>query len=153
MKGPDFEPNSSISSRLSSFFSRLPLLFSHKIHKIIILETAQMAETSASSVGQFFTNSDFTSHLPTAEQSQVCYSYPFCYYFSQSFRPENPDQFFDTEGTINWIRENNFKRVALQFPDTFLPYASFVSQRIEKTLNDVKTFVLADTSYRRFGCC
>ncbi|CAJ0957731.1 unnamed protein product, partial [Mesorhabditis belari] len=60
------------------------------------------------------------------------------------------DLFFEVDSTVSWIKENNYQRVALQFPDAFLHYASGVSRIIEDR-SSAKTFILADTSYR--SCC
>uniref|UniRef100_A0A0N4ZS82 2-(3-amino-3-carboxypropyl)histidine synthase subunit 2 n=1 Tax=Parastrongyloides trichosuri TaxID=131310 RepID=A0A0N4ZS82_PARTI len=59
--------------------------------------------------------------------------------------------FFEIDKCIKWIVQNNFKRISLQFPDSYLCFASFVVQEIEKEIKDAKLYILADTSYR--SCC
>ncbi|VDO22870.1 unnamed protein product [Heligmosomoides polygyrus] len=69
---------------------------------------------------------------------------------------EKLDEFFHIDETVRWIRENNYKRVALQLPDHFLVRAARIAQLIEAKA-EAKIFILADTSYRRqfllFSCC
>lgn len=61
------------------------------------------------------------------------------------------DLYFEVEATLSWIKEKNFLRVALQFPDNLLCHAAYVAFRLEKGCNKaVKFYILADTSYRRF---
>ncbi|XP_016135503.1 2-(3-amino-3-carboxypropyl)histidine synthase subunit 2 isoform X2 [Sinocyclocheilus grahami] len=52
--------------------------------------------------------------------------------------------------TCQFITSNQFKKVALQFPDDLLPDAVRVSAEIEKETK-AKTFILGDTSYG--SCC
>ncbi|XP_075147984.1 diphthamide biosynthesis 2 [Haematobia irritans] len=55
---------------------------------------------------------------------------------------------------IEWIRSNKYKRVCLQFPDSYLKYSDAIATCIKKQFgetDDVKTFILADTSYG--SCC
>lgn len=74
---------------------------------------------------------------------------------------------------MEWIKQGKHRRIALQFPDSMLPYSEKVSKIIESAVQPEnpsegvsKTFVLADTSYRRcvtipvehlhidrFSCC
>ncbi|KAJ1357480.1 hypothetical protein KIN20_015641 [Parelaphostrongylus tenuis] len=58
------------------------------------------------------------------------------------------EEFFHIDKTVEWIRDNNYKRVALQLPDHFLARARRIAELIESK-TDAKLFVLADTSYRR----
>ncbi|CAB3404634.1 unnamed protein product [Caenorhabditis bovis] len=58
--------------------------------------------------------------------------------------------FFEISETIEWIRKNDYKRIALQFPDEFLQCSRRVSVLIEDKTG-AKTYILADTSYR--SCC
>lgn len=50
----------------------------------------------------------------------------------------------------NWIKENNFSKVCLQFPDSLLPDSVDVALWLEKQL-DFKPFILGDTTYS--SCC
>uniref|UniRef100_A0A9J7XG29 2-(3-amino-3-carboxypropyl)histidine synthase subunit 2 n=1 Tax=Cyprinus carpio carpio TaxID=630221 RepID=A0A9J7XG29_CYPCA len=59
-------------------------------------------------------------------------------------------QLYQIAETCHFITNNQFKKVALQFPDEFLPDAVRVSVEIEKETN-AKTFILGDTSYG--SCC
>ncbi|KAK6732990.1 hypothetical protein RB195_017018 [Necator americanus] len=68
----------------------------------------------------------------------------------KDFKNDELEKFFRLDETVRWIVENGYKRVALQLPDNFLPRAYHIAKFIESEA-DVKTFVLADTSYR--SCC
>ncbi|CAI4230882.1 unnamed protein product [Auanema sp. JU1783] len=59
-------------------------------------------------------------------------------------------EFFEIDETIEWIKRQSLTRLALQFPDSFLPYSALVSNLLEEA-TEVKTFILADTSYK--SCC
>ncbi|VDK30522.1 unnamed protein product [Gongylonema pulchrum] len=60
--------------------------------------------------------------------------------------------FVDVDGTISWIKEHGYSRVALQFPDQFLCFSSAIAVIIEKECGGrVKTFILANTACR--SCC
>uniref|UniRef100_A0A7E4VTG7 2-(3-amino-3-carboxypropyl)histidine synthase subunit 2 n=1 Tax=Panagrellus redivivus TaxID=6233 RepID=A0A7E4VTG7_PANRE len=59
--------------------------------------------------------------------------------------------FFEISKITAWIREHSFTRVALQLPDDFLRYTVPLVTQLEDALEGVKTFILADTSYR--SCC
>ncbi|CAK9303026.1 unnamed protein product [Gordionus sp. m RMFG-2023] len=59
-------------------------------------------------------------------------------------------QYFEIEFIINWINQNGYKRVALQFPDEYLKYSLDISNLI-KAKSECQTYVLADTSYG--NCC
>lgn len=60
-------------------------------------------------------------------------------------------KFFDIDSTISWINDHGYCRVALQFPDYLLSVSSNISSLLEKECNgDVKSYVLADTTYRRY---
>ncbi|XP_073819985.1 diphthamide biosynthesis 2 [Musca autumnalis] len=62
---------------------------------------------------------------------------------------------YQRETCIGWIRNNKYKRVCLQFPDNYLKcsetIAAYIRQTFSATTDDVKTFILADTSYG--SCC
>ncbi|KAG4074402.1 hypothetical protein HA402_000381 [Bradysia odoriphaga] len=49
-----------------------------------------------------------------------------------------------------WIKENNFKRVCLQFPDNLIAFSIQITQELSQ-LVDSEVFVLGDTSYG--SCC
>ncbi|XP_017023517.1 2-(3-amino-3-carboxypropyl)histidine synthase subunit 2 [Drosophila kikkawai] len=53
----------------------------------------------------------------------------------------------------DWIRQNGYKRVCLQFPDDYLPHSNAISVALTELLasEDVKVFILADTTYG--SCC
>lgn len=60
-------------------------------------------------------------------------------------------KFFDVDSTISWINDHGYRRIALQFPDYILCVSADIATLIEKECNgDVKTYVLADTTYRRY---
>lgn len=56
--------------------------------------------------------------------------------------------FFETDRTVAWIKQGGFARVALQLPDSFLRHAFSLASRLEAQTG-AKTFVLADTAYRK----
>ena len=41
---------------------------------------------------------------------------------------------FEVDRCEKWIREKNLKKVALQFPDSLLPYSSAVASQLEDRL-------------------
>ncbi|XP_061392314.1 2-(3-amino-3-carboxypropyl)histidine synthase subunit 2 [Musca vetustissima] len=58
------------------------------------------------------------------------------------------------ENCIEWIKKNNYKRVCLQFPDNYLKCSETIAASIRQAFSladEVKTFILADTSYG--SCC
>lgn len=63
---------------------------------------------------------------------------------------------FDLPDTIQKLRDGNYKRVALQFPDELLYASVRVAEAITEALNGVpekeekRVFIMADTS---FGSC
>ncbi|EDV48937.1 2-(3-amino-3-carboxypropyl)histidine synthase subunit 2 [Drosophila erecta] len=54
---------------------------------------------------------------------------------------------------VDWIRKSGYKRVCLQFPDDYLPHSNAISVGLKELLapEDVKVFILADTTYG--SCC
>ncbi|XP_016976057.1 2-(3-amino-3-carboxypropyl)histidine synthase subunit 2 [Drosophila rhopaloa] len=52
-----------------------------------------------------------------------------------------------------WVRQNGYKRVCLQFPDDYLPHSNAISVCLRELLGpeEVKVFILADTTYG--SCC
>uniref|UniRef100_T2M719 2-(3-amino-3-carboxypropyl)histidine synthase subunit 2 n=1 Tax=Hydra vulgaris TaxID=6087 RepID=T2M719_HYDVU len=77
---------------------------------------------------------------------------------------DDPVSYFEIYESVQFIKDGNFKRVALQFPDELLKYAKFIVSKIEElTFNKEevtsnkeevtsnKFYVLADTSYG--NCC
>ncbi|KAF7213598.1 2-(3-amino-3-carboxypropyl)histidine synthase subunit 2 [Nothobranchius furzeri] len=63
---------------------------------------------------------------------------------------EKLEEFYDIKETCEFIREHNFDKVALQFPDELLVDSVAVAQEIERN-SHAKTFILGDTSYG--SCC
>ncbi|CAH2049897.1 unnamed protein product, partial [Iphiclides podalirius] len=57
---------------------------------------------------------------------------------------------FDIEETCEWIINNNYSKVCLQFPDDLLPVSAKIYEEIKKR-NDVDLYILGDTSYA--SCC
>lgn len=49
-----------------------------------------------------------------------------------------------------WIKQNNYKNVCLQFPDSYLPFSVKISDSIKSECK-TNVFILADTSYG--SCC
>eukprot|EP01117_Protostelium_nocturnum_P013073 TRINITY_DN4852_c2_g1_i1.p1 TRINITY_DN4852_c2_g1~~TRINITY_DN4852_c2_g1_i1.p1 ORF type:complete len:429 (-),score=115.88 TRINITY_DN4852_c2_g1_i1:107-1393(-) len=58
-------------------------------------------------------------------------------------------QFFDVKGTIECIKQHQFKRIALQFGDEWMKYSPKVAEWLRKETN-ANIFILGDTS---FGSC
>ena len=58
------------------------------------------------------------------------------------------EETYEIEWTKTLLKEGNFKIVALQFPDDILHDAAEVSKRLQE-VGEVKTYILADTSYGR----
>uniref|UniRef100_A0A1I8MQB7 2-(3-amino-3-carboxypropyl)histidine synthase subunit 2 n=1 Tax=Musca domestica TaxID=7370 RepID=A0A1I8MQB7_MUSDO len=58
------------------------------------------------------------------------------------------------ETCFEWIKSNGYKRVCLQFPDSYLKCSEAIAASIRQAFSaadEVKTFILADTSYG--SCC
>ncbi|XP_017002611.3 2-(3-amino-3-carboxypropyl)histidine synthase subunit 2 [Drosophila takahashii] len=55
--------------------------------------------------------------------------------------------------STEWITQNGYKRVCLQFPDDYLPHSNAISVALKELLaaEEVKIFILADTTYG--SCC
>ena len=47
---------------------------------------------------------------------------------------ENVSEVFEVDRCVQWIKENNLERVALQFPDHLISYSPIVAQSIEHNL-------------------
>lgn len=62
--------------------------------------------------------------------------------------PAELREFFEADRTLAWIRENGYKRVALQLPDAYLKHAFELAQLLEDE-SGARQYILADTSYRR----
>lgn len=60
------------------------------------------------------------------------------------------EEYYEIEKTIDFILKNNYKRIALQFPDSLLNDASTVATLLEKFTKQ-KIYILADTSFG--DCC
>ncbi|CAF0833419.1 unnamed protein product [Brachionus calyciflorus] len=61
------------------------------------------------------------------------------------------DSYFEIDRTTKWILDNNFKRVALQFPDELLHSSVKVYSKLQLNCSECSFFILADTSYG--NCC
>ncbi|KAH3697607.1 2-(3-amino-3-carboxypropyl)histidine synthase subunit 2-like [Dreissena polymorpha] len=62
------------------------------------------------------------------------------------------DVVYEINRTLHWIKENGFKRVALQFPDELMGDAVSVTKQLERLVpEDARVFILGDTSYG--SCC
>ncbi|VDN08080.1 unnamed protein product [Thelazia callipaeda] len=60
--------------------------------------------------------------------------------------------FFDVDSTVSWVKRNRYHRIALQFPDSLVPFAVDIATTLEsESGEDVKTYILPDTTYR--SCC
>ncbi|PIC45854.1 hypothetical protein B9Z55_005737 [Caenorhabditis nigoni] len=100
--------------------------------------------------GPFFTTATPTDHIQEEQSPNIGYF--------ESLSENDIHSFFEIEATSEWIRNSNHQRIALQFPDSLLPYSKRVTKLIEDEIRDdenpeivKKTFVLADTTYR--SCC
>ncbi|XP_061778120.1 2-(3-amino-3-carboxypropyl)histidine synthase subunit 2 [Nerophis ophidion] len=60
------------------------------------------------------------------------------------------DEFYQVNKTCDFICQNHFDKVALQFPDDLLHESTGVAAEIERT-TQTKVFILGDTSYG--SCC
>ncbi|KAH6902623.1 putative diphthamide synthesis protein-domain-containing protein [Coprinopsis sp. MPI-PUGE-AT-0042] len=64
----------------------------------------------------------------------------------------DPDKFYEIPETASQIIENDYKRIALQFPDDLLPDSVPIYKRLKAAIgNGRELFILADTSYG--SCC
>ncbi|XP_054622419.1 2-(3-amino-3-carboxypropyl)histidine synthase subunit 2 [Dunckerocampus dactyliophorus] len=63
---------------------------------------------------------------------------------------EKLDEFYQINKTCDFISQNHFEKVALQFPDDLLHDSTSVAAEIER-ITKTKVFVLGDTSYG--SCC
>ncbi|EYC08426.1 hypothetical protein Y032_0066g3758 [Ancylostoma ceylanicum] len=105
-----------------------------------------MSGDAGSSVAQFFsthTPADHPKDEPDVSSDKLTD-------LIKNFNDDQLKEFFHLDETVTWIRNNGYKRVALQLPDHFLSRAYCIAKFIELSA-DVKTFLLADTSYR--SCC
>ncbi|KAJ8735243.1 hypothetical protein PYW07_006863 [Mythimna separata] len=57
---------------------------------------------------------------------------------------------FDISETCQWITDNNFQKVCLQFPDELLGVSAKIYEEIKKNV-EVDLYILGDTSYA--SCC
>uniref|UniRef100_T1JHR2 2-(3-amino-3-carboxypropyl)histidine synthase subunit 2 n=1 Tax=Strigamia maritima TaxID=126957 RepID=T1JHR2_STRMM len=60
------------------------------------------------------------------------------------------EKFYEIDRCIKWITENNYKKIALQFPDEMLPDSTQISLKLRK-MCAVELYILGDTSYG--SCC
>ncbi|MCI4377642.1 hypothetical protein PGIGA_G00205710 [Pangasianodon gigas] len=67
-----------------------------------------------------------------------------------SSRPEDLQELYQLSETCSFITSNNFKKVALQFPDELLVDSVAVSAALERE-TEAKTYILGDTTYG--SCC
>ncbi|XP_060787688.1 2-(3-amino-3-carboxypropyl)histidine synthase subunit 2 [Neoarius graeffei] len=65
-------------------------------------------------------------------------------------RPEDLQELYQIKETCSFITSNNFKKVALQFPDDLLGDCVAVSAALERETK-AKTYILGDTTYG--SCC
>ncbi|KHJ81748.1 hypothetical protein OESDEN_18564 [Oesophagostomum dentatum] len=103
-----------------------------------------MADDADPSVGQFFSHHTPAEH-PAEESSSSSQEIAD---LVKSFNDCELRDFFHLDEILEWIKQNSFKRVALQLPDHFLSRSYRIAKFIESN-SDAKIFVLADTSYRR----
>ena len=59
------------------------------------------------------------------------------------------EEAYEIERTKRLLIDGGFKTVALQFPDDLLHDAAEVSKRLQ-SIDGIKTYILADTSYARY---
>ncbi|CAE6512824.1 unnamed protein product [Rhizoctonia solani] len=65
---------------------------------------------------------------------------------------ENIDELFEIRETAQYITDNDYKQIALQFPDELLGVSVPIYNRLKQLLGDRRnTYVLADTTYG--SCC
>ncbi|XP_068603889.1 2-(3-amino-3-carboxypropyl)histidine synthase subunit 2 [Brachionichthys hirsutus] len=64
--------------------------------------------------------------------------------------PEKLGEFYQIQETLDFINENQFKKVALQFPDELLVDSVAVAEELERR-GGATAFILGDTSYG--SCC
>ncbi|KAH7339802.1 putative diphthamide synthesis protein-domain-containing protein [Rhizoctonia solani] len=67
-------------------------------------------------------------------------------------RDENIDELFEIQDTAQCIIDNDYKQIALQFPDELLGVSVPIYNRLKQLLGDGRSaYVLADTTYG--SCC
>jgi diphthamide biosynthesis protein 2 len=64
---------------------------------------------------------------------------------------DNLVELFEIEECSTIIKENEFKFVALQFPDDYLQFSNAIVQKLKEKNENIKFYVLGDTSYG--SCC
>ncbi|XP_050305698.1 2-(3-amino-3-carboxypropyl)histidine synthase subunit 2 [Anthonomus grandis grandis] len=64
--------------------------------------------------------------------------------------PSKLDEIYDIQKCVAWIKENNFLKVCLQFPDHLLPDSSDVALKLQQLLGQT-VYILGDTAYG--SCC
>jgi len=62
---------------------------------------------------------------------------------------EDVEDYLELESCMKWCEDNNFRNVALQFPDHLLAYSTRVYEAL--TTPTIRTHILADTNYG--SCC
>ncbi|KAM9775086.1 2-(3-amino-3-carboxypropyl)histidine synthase subunit 2 [Syngnathus typhle] len=63
---------------------------------------------------------------------------------------EELDEFYQIQKTCEFVSQNRFRKVALQFPDELLHDSTAIAAEIER-ITQAKVFILGDTSYG--SCC
>ncbi|OWR53621.1 diptheria toxin resistance protein [Danaus plexippus plexippus] len=63
---------------------------------------------------------------------------------------DNLEQRYSVTEICNWLKEHNFSKVCLQFPDELIGVSAAIYQEIKKNIN-VDLYILGDTSYA--SCC
>ncbi|GJQ85951.1 hypothetical protein Trydic_g21799 [Trypoxylus dichotomus] len=64
--------------------------------------------------------------------------------------PEDINRIYELDNIEQWIRENDYKKVCLQFPDYLLPDSSEIATRLQKRLGQV-IYIMGDSAYE--SCC
>ncbi|VDO56496.1 unnamed protein product [Haemonchus placei] len=95
----------------------------------------------------FSTSQFFSDRTPTVHPRNLITNSANVANLLKSLDDDKLYAFFNVEETVRWIRDNGYKRVALQLSDQLLGRAARVARAIESKAN-VKVFILADTS-----CC
>ncbi|XP_066144439.1 2-(3-amino-3-carboxypropyl)histidine synthase subunit 2 [Euwallacea fornicatus] len=60
------------------------------------------------------------------------------------------DQTYEIQKCAQWIKENEYQKVCLQFPDHLLPHSTEVALKLQKILGQT-VYILGDTAYE--SCC
>ncbi|XP_066255722.1 2-(3-amino-3-carboxypropyl)histidine synthase subunit 2 [Euwallacea similis] len=60
------------------------------------------------------------------------------------------DQTYEIQKCAQWIKDNEYQKVCLQFPDHLLPHSTEVALKLQKILGQT-VYILGDTAYE--SCC